>query len=224
MLHQMEETHRNIRVSVVEDNHFIRLALEQILINSDGYDVVAVYGSGEEAVDKMPNEIPDVVLMDINMGKMSGIEAVRILKEKCPSTKFMMCTVYEDDEKIFDALSAGASGYILKKTKPAELVTAIRDLFDGGAPMSGQIASRVVASFRKKEENRDTVLLENLSPREHEILALLVKGRLYKEISDTLDISHETVRKHVYNIYKKLHVNNRVEAYNKFYGNGDSKH
>ena len=220
----MEGTHNNIRVSVVEDNHFIRMALEQILINADGYDVVAVYGSGEEAVDKITHEIPDVVLMDINMGKMTGIEAVRIIKEKCPSIKFMMCTVYEDDEKIFDALAAGASGYILKKTKPAELVTAIRDLFEGGAPMSGQIASRVVASFRKKEESRDTTLLESLSAREHEILELLVKGRLYKEISSTLGISQETVRKHVYNIYKKLHVNNRVDAYNKYYGNGKSNH
>lgn len=218
----MEEALNNIRVSVVEDNHFIRMALEQILINSEGYDVVAVYGSGEEAVDKMPENVPDVVLMDINMGKMSGIEAVRIIKGKCPSIKFMMCTVYEDDEKIFDALAAGASGYILKKTKPAELVAAIKDLYEGGAPMSGQIASRVVASFRKKEEIRDASLLESLSAREHEILELLVKGRLYKEISSTLGISQETVRKHVYNIYRKLHVNNRVEAYNKFYGNGES--
>lgn len=200
------------------------MALEQILINAVGYDVVALYGSGEEAVDKIPDEIPDVVLMDINMGKMSGIEAVRIIKEKCPSIQFMMCTVYEDDEKIFDALAAGASGYILKKTKSAELVAAIRDLYEGGAPMSGQIASRVVASFRKKEESRDIVLLESLSAREHEILEFLVKGRLYKEIASTLGISQETVRKHVYNIYKKLHVNNRVEAYNKFYGNGGSNH
>jgi RNA polymerase sigma factor (sigma-70 family) len=201
----MEETERNIRVSIVEDNHFIRMALEQILMNAVGYDVVALYGSGEEAVDKIPDEIPDVVLMDINMGKMSGIEAVRIIKEKCPSIQFMMCTVYEDDEKIFDALAAGASGYILKKTKSAELVAAIRDLYEGGAPMSGQIASRVVASFRKKEESRDIVLLESLSAREHEILEFLVKGRLYKEIASTLGISQETVRKHVYNIYKKLY-------------------
>jgi len=220
----MEETQRNIRVSIVEDNHFIRMALEQILMNAVGYDVVALYGSGAEAVDKIPDEIPDVVLMDINMGKMSGIEAVRIIKEKCPSIQFMMCTVYEDDEKIFDALAAGASGYILKKTKSAELVAAIRDLYEGGAPMSGQIASRVVASFRKREESRDIVLLESLSAREHEILEFLVKGRLYKEIASTLGISQETVRKHVYNIYKKLHVNNRVEAYNKFYGNGGSNH
>jgi len=205
----MEEKHNNIRVSVVEDNHFIRIALEQILINSDGYDVVAVYGSGEEAVDKMPGDIPDVVLMDINMGEMTGIEAVRIIKQKCPTIKFMMCTVYEDDQIFFDALAAGASGYILKKTKPAELLATIRDLYEGGAPMSGQIASRVVASFRNKEESRDSVLLESLSARELEILELLVKGRLYKEISSILGISQETVRKHVYNVYKKLHVNNR---------------
>jgi len=205
----MEEKHNNIRVSVVEDNHFIRIALEQILINSDGYDVVAVYVSGEEAVDKMPGDIPDVVLMDINMGEMTGIEAVRIIKQKCPTIKFMMCTVYEDDQIFFDALAAGASGYILKKTKPAELLATIRDLYEGGAPMSGQIASRVVASFRNKEESRDSILLESLSARELEILELLVKGRLYKEISSILGISQETVRKHVYNIYKKLHVNNR---------------
>jgi len=205
----MEEKHNNIRVSVVEDNHFIRIALEQILINSDGYDVVAVYVSGEEAVDKMPGDIPDVVLMDINMGEMTGIEAVRIIKQKCPTIKFMMCTVYEDDQIFFDALAAGASGYILKKTKPAELLATIRDLYEGGAPMSGQIASRVVASFRNKEESRDSILLESLSARELEILELLVKGRLYKEISSILGISQETVRKHVYNVYKKLHVNNR---------------
>jgi len=205
----MEEKHNNIRVSVVEDNHFIRIALEQILINSDGYDVVAVYVSGEEAVDKMPGDIPDVVLMDINMGEMTGIEAVRIIKQKCPTIKFMMCTVYEDDQIFFDALAAGASGYILKKTKPAELLATIRDLYEGGAPMSGQIASRVVASFRNKEESRDSILLESLSARELEILELLVKGRLYKEISSILAISQETVRKHVYNVYKKLHVNNR---------------
>ena len=211
---------KHISVSIVEDNHFIRMALEQILLNSEGYDVLAVYGSGEEAVDKMPDNIPDIVLMDINMGKMSGIEAVRLIKQKCPTVRFMMCTVYEDDEKIFEALAAGASGYILKKTKPAELVAAIRDLYDGGAPMTSQIASRVVASFNKKEGVRDLELMESLSAREYEILALLVKGRLYKEIAAALEISAETARKHVYNIYKKLHVNNRVEAYNKFYGNG----
>ncbi len=210
---------KQIAVSIVEDNHFIRIAFEQILLNTEGYKVLALYGSGEEAVEKIPANVPDIVLMDINMGKMSGIEAVRYLKQKCPSIRFMMCTVHEDDEKIFDALAAGASGYILKKIKPDELVAAIQDLYDGGAPMTSQIASRVVASFNRKEGVRDLELMESLSAREYEILELLVKGRLYKEIAVALGISGETVRKHVYNIYKKLHVNNRVEAYNKFYGN-----
>lgn len=205
-----------IKVSVVEDNHFIRKALEQIVQSVSGYEMVGVYASGEEAIDKIPQVFPDVVLMDINMGKLNGIEAVRILKHQYPNMLFLMCTVYEDDEKIFDALAAGASGYILKKTKPAEMISAIEDLYHGGAPMSSQIASKVVASFRKKEENRDK-LIEKLSPREYEILELLVRGRLYKEIAIALDISQETVRKHVYNVYKKLHINNRVEAYNKFY-------
>ena len=208
----------NIRVSIVEDNKFIKLALEQIIVNTEGYEMVGSFESGEDAVEFMPSLKPDVVLMDINMGVMNGIEAVRILKEKCPEILFMMCTVYEDDEKIFEALAAGASGYILKKTKPAELISAISDLYAGGAPMSSQIANKVVASFRKKEEIKNSEI-ENLSSRESEILAHLVKGQLYKEIANELEISQETVRKHVYHIYKKLHVNNRVEAFHKYYGN-----
>ncbi|MFN5423400.1 MAG: response regulator [bacterium] len=207
---------KDIKVSVVEDNHFIRTALEQIIQGVSGYEMVGVFASGEEAIVKIPEVAPDVVLMDINMGKMNGIEAVKILKSQCPNILFMMCTVYEDDEKIFEALAAGASGYILKKTKPAEMISAIKDLYEGGAPMTSQIASKVVASFRKKEEVRDE-LIEKLSSREYEILELLVKGRLYKEIAVALVISQETVRKHVYNVYKKLHINNRVEAYNKYY-------
>lgn len=208
-----------IRVSVVEDNHFIRSALEQIIQGVIGYEMVGVFSSGEEAVEKIPQVNPNVVLMDINMGKMNGIEAVRLLKNQYPGILFMMCTIYEDDEKIFEALAAGASGYILKKTKPAEMILAIKDLYEGGAPMSSQIASKVVASFRKKEDGREE-LIEKLSPREYEILELLVRGRLYKEIATALDISQETVRKHVYNVYKKLHINNRIEAYNKFYNSG----
>ena len=209
----------DIKVSVVEDNHFIRTALEQVIQGANGYGVVGLYSSAEEAVAKMPEQQPDVVLMDINMGRMNGIEAVRILKLRCPDILFLMCTIYEDDEKIFEALAAGASGYILKKTKPDEMIAAIKDLYQGGAPMTSQIANKVVASFRKKEEARDQ-LIEKLSAREYEILELLVKGRLYKEIASTLEISQETVRKHVYNVYKKLHINNRVEAYNKYYGSG----
>ena len=207
---------KDITVSVVEDNHFIRTAMEQIINGVAGYEMVGVYASGEEAIDKIPKLVPDIVLMDINMGKMNGIEAVKIIKHQCPNILFMMCTVYEDDEKIFEALAAGASGYILKKTKPTDMISAIKELYEGGAPMSSQIANKVVASFREKKKGRDE-LIEKLSPREFEILEMLVKGRLYKEIAVVLEISQETVRKHVYNVYKKLHINNRVEAYNKFY-------
>lgn len=214
----MEDKLEKIEISLVEDNQFIRMALEQIITATEGYELKSSYSSAEEAVERMPSEIPDVVLMDINMGGMSGIEAVSILKNRFPEVRFMMCTVYEDDEKIFDALSAGASGYILKKSKPSELMAAVRELYEGGAPMSGQIAAKVVSSFRKKEESREN-LLETLSQREYEILEALVKGRLYKEIGQDMNISTETVRKHVYNVYKKLHINNRIEAYNKFFGN-----
>ena len=213
----MNDSRPDIKVSIVEDNKFIKLALEQIIVNSQGYEMVGSFDSGEDAVENIPSVMPDVVLMDINMGMMNGIEAVRILKAKCPEILFMMCTVYEDDEKIFEALAAGASGYILKKTKPADLIAAINDLHAGGAPMSSQIASKVVASFRKKEELKNGEI-ENLTSRETEILEHLVKGLLYKEIASDLDISQETVRKHVYHIYKKLHVNNRVEAFHKYYG------
>lgn len=215
----MEKTPEKIYVSLVEDNQFIRMALEQIVLATEGYALKGSYSSAEEAIDKIPHEVPDVVLMDINMGGMSGIEAVAILKQKIPEIRFMMCTVYEDDEKIFEALSAGASGYILKKSKPSELMAAVKEIYEGGAPMSSQIAARVVSSFRKREESREN-LLEHLSQREYEILEALVKGRLYKEIGQDMNISTETVRKHVYHIYKKLHINNRVEAYNKFFGNG----
>jgi DNA-binding NarL/FixJ family response regulator len=214
----MENHLQEIRVAIVEDNHFIRMALGEILNRSEGFSVTSIFESAEEAVKEIPKTPPDVVLMDINLGKMNGIEALEVLKVKCPDVKFMICTVYEDNENVFDALAAGANGYMLKQTKPMELLDAIRDLMNGGAPMSKQIAAKVVASFRKKEQSKSP-LIENLSHREREILDMLVKGKLYKEIAFELNIATETVRKHVYNVYKKLHVNNRVEAYNKFYGN-----
>lgn len=218
----MSTSTHTIKVSLVEDNPFVRTAIEQILIGSKEFQLVSIYASAEEAVKKIPKDNPDVVLMDINLGAMSGTDAIRVLKQECPDIRFMMCTVYEDDDNVFEALAAGASGYILKKSKPIEIINAIKDLYQGGAPMSSQIASKVVASFHKKETIQSNRNLEDLSDREYQILEALVNGKLYKEISDALFISVETVRKHVYNIYKKLHVNNRVEAYNKFYGKGES--
>ena len=188
---------------------------------ADGYECIATIGTAEEAVRSIPILKPDVVLMDINLGtEESGIDCVKALKQLVPATNFMMCTVYEEDEKIFQALSAGASGYILKKTAPARLLGAIRELYQGGAPMSSQIARKVVSAFQNKPEptSQEASELEQLSNREKEILEQLSRGLMYKEIAAELFISPETVRKHVYHIYEKLHVTNRIEAVNKYFG------
>jgi DNA-binding NarL/FixJ family response regulator len=213
-------------VCIVDDNKDIRTALEQIINMSEGYKLLAALESAEEALLTLPVLKPEVVLMDINLGEgESGIDCVRKLKADYPEMLFMMCTVYEDDEKIFEALTAGASGYILKKTTPQKLLEAIHELREGGAPMSSQIARKVVAAFQNKPAvaiNAPVPVVnqfENvLSNREKEILGQLAKGLLYKEIAGFLFISQETVRKHVYHIYEKLHVHNKVEAINKFYG------
>ncbi|MBC7828192.1 MAG: response regulator transcription factor [Chitinophagaceae bacterium] len=209
----------DITVCIVDDNRDIRSALEQIIIMSDGYKLLAGFETAEDAIQKIPMLRPNVVLMDINLGEGdSGIDCVKKLKVDNPEILFMMCTVYEDDEKIFEALNAGASGYILKKTAPQKLLEAIKELQEGGAPMTSQIARKVVAAFRNKPAATESPELSKLSNREKEILEHLAKGLLYKEIAYTLFISQETVRKHVYHIYEKLHVNNRVEAINKFFG------
>lgn len=211
----------DITVCIVDDTKDIRSALEQIVTMSEGYRLLGSCATAEEALVKIPDLKPQVVLMDINLGEgESGIDVVKQLKADYPEILFMMCTVYEDDEKIFEALSAGASGYILKKTAPHKLLEAIRELQEGGAPMSSQIARKVVQAFQQNKAGTEATdnSLSVLSNREKEILELLAKGMLYKEIAASLFISQETVRKHVYHIYEKLHVNNRVEAINKFFG------
>jgi DNA-binding NarL/FixJ family response regulator len=211
----------NNSVAIVEDNHDIRQALEQIIESSNDFILAGSCTTGEEALVKLPILNPKVVLMDIGLGDgMNGIEVVRELKAANPEILFMMCTIYEEDEKIFEALRAGASGYILKKTQPAKLLEGITELIQGGAPMSSQIASKVVAAFQNKSSVATPIgsSLEVLSKRENEILEMLSTGLLYKEISDKLFITTETVRKHVYHIYEKLHVTNRVEAVNKYFG------
>ena len=213
----------NRSVAIVEDNSDIRLALEQIIEGSGEYTLAGACVSGEEALVKIPILNPKVVLMDISLGGISGIEVVRELKASHPEILFMMCTIYDEDEKIFEALSAGASGYILKKTSPSKFLEGITELIEGGAPMSSQIARKVVAAFQSKPAvvTSATAIgsaLDVLSKRENEILEMLSTGLLYKEISDKLSISSETVRKHVYHIYEKLHVSNRIEAVNKYFG------
>lgn len=211
-------------VCIVDDNKDIRSALEEIILMSDEHQLLGSFASAAEAMQHIPILKPQVVLMDINLGEgENGIDCVRHIKAEHPEILFMMCTVYEDDEKIFEALSAGASGYILKKTAPSKMLEALKELKDGGAPMSSQIARKVVAAFRNKPTEQYMAglgdpALNTLSNREKEIIELLAKGMLYKEIAASLFISQETVRKHVYHIYEKLHVNNKVEAINKFFG------
>ncbi len=211
-----------INVCIVEDNNDIRSALEQIISMSDGYNVSGSFSTADDALQNILLLNPDIVLMDINLGEgYSGIECVRELKQQNPEILFMMCTIYEENDKIFEALAAGANGYILKKTAAAKLLEAIKELYEGGAPMSSEIARKVVAAFHNKsaiENNIERKPLSVLSKRENEILVLLAKGLIYKEIAANLFIEPETVRKHVYHIYEKLHVNNRVEAINKFFG------
>ena len=212
---------KEISVCIVDDNKELRNALEEIITMSEGYLCIGTIGTAEDAISQIPVLQPDVVLMDINLGtEASGIDVVKILKPRLPDINFMMCTVYEEDDKIFQALSAGASGYILKKTDPTRMLEAIRELYEGGAPMSSQIARKVVVAFRHGQNlnNSSGQELDSLSIREKEILELLSKGLMYKEIASQLFLSPETVRKHVYHIYEKLHVNNRVSAVNKFYG------
>lgn len=212
---------KEISVCVVDDNKELRNALEEIISMSEGYKCIATIGTAEDAIHQLPILKPDVILMDINLGTVeSGIDVVRILKQRMPGTNFMMCTVYEENEKIFEALSAGASGYILKKTDPARMLEAIRELYEGGAPMSSQIARKVVAAFQEQESQIASTgaALDMLTKRENEILELLSRGLMYKEIATQTFLSAETVRKHVYHIYEKLHVTNRVSAVNKFYG------
>lgn len=217
-------TMNKISVCIVEDVTDIRQALEQIIDLSENCSLAGSFSSGEEALVKIPLIRPNVVLMDIGLGSTNGIDLVKELKPQHPEILYMMCTVYEEDEKIFDALRAGASGYILKKSSPAKLLEAIGELVDGGAPMSSQIALKVVTAFKDMPvqealpatpDNENTTVLTR---REKMILEKLAQGKIYKEIGKELDISPETVRKHVYHIYEKLHVNNRVEAVNKFYG------
>ncbi len=219
-----------IPVCIVEDVTDIRQALEQIIELSDNCVLAGSFSSGEEALVKIPQLKPKVVLMDIGLGSTNGIDLVKELKPQNPNILYMMCTVYEEDEKIFNALRAGASGYILKKSSPSKLLEAINELVDGGAPMSSQIAMKVVNVFKDlpvqesvataplpfvQAEGNDPAILTR---REKEILEWLAQGKIYKEIGKELFISAETVRKHVYHIYEKLHVNNRVEAVNKYFG------
>lgn len=204
---------KEIRVSIVEDTNDIREAMRVLINGSNGFECIHVFQDGEEAVEKMPANDIDVVLMDIHLPGMNGIDCMKKLRPLMPQAQFMMCTVFDDDNHIFTALETGASGYLLKHTSPAQTLEAINELHEGGSPMSSEIARRLVESMQKKRKpNKAT---ESLTCREIEILDLLAKGYLYKEIATELNISKETVKTHIHNIYDKLHVQNRTEALNK---------
>ncbi len=204
----------NITVSIVEDDASARCILTDWIRGTDGFKCAGVHESGEAALTNLPQENPSVVLIDINMPGMSGIECVRRLKPQLTGTQFMMLTVYEDPDHIFKALSSGASGYLLKRTPRAELFAAIKDVHSGGSPMSSNIARKIVQSFQRF--NASPAETDNLSPREREVLELLARGYLYKEISDSLHISVPTVNSHIRRIYEKLHVRSRSQAVAKF--------
>jgi len=203
-----------IRVSIVEDNRGTRESLTELLNRAPALHCVGAHPSGEEALQQIPAELPDVVLMDINLPQMNGIECVSRLKQQMPKTQVLMLTTYEESDLIFDSLRKGASGYLLKNMPPTELVQAIEQVHAGGAPMSMQIARKVVSHFQQIKKPQSD--MEQLTKREHEILALLAKGFLYKEIADQLGVTLSTVRAHLHTVYEKLHVQSRTEAVVKF--------
>jgi len=206
----------SISLAIVEDLDEVREGLKQFISLNPEFKVLDTYKSAEEGIYEIPLVKPDIVIMDISLPGMSGIECIRVLKNKVPMTQFMMFTVYENDEKVFEALKAGASGYLLKNTGLIQMIEALKELHNGGSPMSANIARKLVKVFHEQEKN--VASLESLSNRENEILQLLAKGLLYKEIADQVHISTSTVRQHIHKIYEKLHVQNRTEAINKAFG------
>jgi len=206
-----------IRVSIVEDLAEVREGLVDLVQSDEELSMVSSFKDAESAAQKLPELKADIVLMDINLPGMSGIDCIRSIKEKCPGTQFMMFTVYENDDKVLEALQAGATGYLLKRTKPEQILESIKELNQGGSPMSSNIARKLLNIFLHEKK---ATKKEALSDRENEVLQLLADGLLYKEIANRLYIGHGTVRQHHHNIYEKLHVNNRTEAVNKYFNRG----
>ena len=201
-----------INVTIVEDNHTIREGLAALINGTDGYKCTGSYVDCETFLLELDKVESDVVLMDIALPGMNGIEGVKRATQKKPDLDILMLTIYEESEKVFDALCAGACGYLVKKTPPTRLLEAIKEVVDGGSPMSSQIARDVIKTFKEGATLAEEGLRDNLSTREKEVLNLLAEGNNYQEIADELFISVDTVRHHIRNIYKKLHVHSRSEA------------
>ncbi|MGA2245225.1 MAG: response regulator transcription factor [Verrucomicrobiota bacterium] len=209
-------SHVSIDVAMVEDDVPAREIIAGWIRGAEGFRLVGEYSDAETAIADLPQRKPSVVLFDINLPGMNGIECVRKLKPRLPETQFLMVTVYEDANHIFDALAVGASGYLLKQTRRSELLSALRDIHAGGSPMSSQIARKVVQSFRRSETGSTDGEGAELSQREREVLELLARGYLYKEIAEQLKISVQTVNTYIRRVYEKLHVRSRAQAVAKY--------
>ncbi|HQE12733.1 MAG TPA: response regulator transcription factor [Flavipsychrobacter sp.] len=203
-----------IQVGIIEDEKQIRESLQLLINGSEGFSCVHSFSNAEDALAALPDLSLDVVLTDINLPGMSGIECIAMIKDKCPATNFLICTSFEDSENVFKALKAGATGYLTKTTQPSKLLDSITEIYNGGSPMNTHIARKIVLSFNETNHNTE---LQKLSKREQDILEFLSKGLRYKEIADKLFLSTETVRTHIRNIYQKLQVNSRTDALNKVY-------
>ncbi len=199
-----------IQVAIVEDDAEARKILASWIQHASGFRLVGEWGSAEKAISELPQKEPDVVLMDINLPGMNGVEATKKLKPLLPNTQFVILTVYEDTDHIYSALAAGASGYLLKETPREELLIALQEVYGGGSPMTSNIARKVTQSFQQKMRKDEAEF--GLSTREREVLELLSRGYLYKEIADSLQISTPTVNTYIRRIYEKLHVRSRSQA------------
>jgi DNA-binding NarL/FixJ family response regulator len=206
-----------IRVSIVEDDTTIRETLRSLFIFEEGMEPFTVHSTAEDALLRLGETCPDVIIMDINLPGASGIDCVRQMSQRCTSTQYLMYTVHDDDHRVFEALKAGANGYILKSSTPDEILAAVRELHIGGSPMSAHVARRVVAHLRPTG-TASNVAGSGLSEREQQVLALLAEGLLYKEIGDRLGITVGTIKQHIHRMYDKLHVQNRTEAVNRYFG------
>ncbi|MCX6886411.1 MAG: response regulator transcription factor [Verrucomicrobia bacterium] len=206
----------SIRVAIVENERSVRQELASLISETQGFQCVGAYSSGEQALREIPRQPPEVVLMDINLGMMSGVECTYLLKQVLPELLIVMLTVYDDRKQIFEALERGASGYLLKRTPAPEILRAIEDVHRGGAPMSSYIARQVVQSFSKKPTPQTPAVA--LSVREKEVIALVARGYINKEIAGMLGLTEDTVRGYLKHIYEKLHVRSRTEAAMKYFG------
>lgn len=203
-----------ITICIIEDIEEIQDGLRSIIEHDDRFQLLQCFNTAEAAIEHIPTLQPNIVIADINLPGKSGIECVKFIKEQIPTVQCIMFTIYEDNDQVFEAIKAGANGYILKNTNPDKIIEALIELNDGGSPMTPKIARKVIANL---QTNENTTTLEVLTQRENEVIVLLSKGFLYKEISDKLSISISTVKRHLSHIYQKLQVQNKTEAINKMY-------